>query len=176
MGRRNASATTADLAIFAKAIAGGIPLSAVTGTRAVMAPIADGRLAHNGTFNGNPIAMAGGCASLGHLADGRTTIYPELERVATRLAGGLAAASPRLTVRQCGPIVHTAVDEPTPIRTVRDRAAGDPPTHARFIEALLALGVHATPRGLWYVSTTHTDTEIDATVAAAAEAAAEVFV
>ena len=75
-GAQERLATTADLAIFAKAIAGGIPLSAVTGTRAVMAPIADGRLAHNGTFNGNPIAMAAGCASLGHLADGRATIYP----------------------------------------------------------------------------------------------------
>ena len=174
-GAQERFAQTADLAIFAKAIAGGIALSAVTGSRAVMAPIADGRLAHNGTFNGNPIAMAAGCASLGHLADGRATIYPELDRLAARLAVGLEAASPRLTVRQVGPIVHTAVDEPADVRTVRDRAAGDPMTHARFIEALLGRGVHATPRGLWYVSTAHTDAEIDATVAAATEAAEEVL-
>ena len=137
-GAQERLATTADLAIFAKAIAGGIPLSAVTGSRTVMAPIADGKLAHNGTFNGNPIAMAAGCASLRHLSDGRATIYPELERVATRLATGLAAVTPRLTVRQCGPIVHTAVDEPPHVRTIRDRTEGDPPRHARFIEALLS--------------------------------------
>ncbi|HEV7810075.1 MAG TPA: aminotransferase class III-fold pyridoxal phosphate-dependent enzyme [Candidatus Limnocylindrales bacterium] len=174
-GAQERLATTADLAIFAKAIAGGIPLSAVTGARSVMAPIADGQLAHNGTFNGNPIAMAAGCASVRHLADGRAAIYPELDRVARRLAGGLAAASPHLTVRQYGPIVHTAVHEPSTVRTIRDRAQGDPHTHARFIEALLSRGVHATPRGLWYVSTTHTDVEIDATVAAAADAASDVF-
>lgn len=166
---------TADLAIFAKAIAGGIALSAVTGSKEVMGVIADGHLAHNGTFNGNPIAMAAGVACLRHLADGRSTIYPELDRVAARLASGLAAASPQLTVRQAGPIVHTAVGEPADVRTVRDRAAGDRVTHARFIEALLARGVHATPRGLWYVSTAHGDAEIDSTVAAAAEAAAEVL-
>lgn len=161
---------TADLAVFAKAIAGGIALSAVTGSRAVMAPIANGRLVHNGTFNGNPIAMASGVASLRYLIDGRDQIYAELDRLGARLAAGLAAASPRLTVRQVGPIVHTAVDEPADVRTIRDRT-GDPAAHARFIEALLALGIHATPRGLWYVSTTHRDVDIDSTAAAAADAA-----
>ncbi len=164
----------ADLAIFAKAIAGGIALSAVTGSRAVMSPIADGRLVHNGTFNGNPIAMASGVASLRHLMEGRDRIYADLDRLGERLAVGLASASPRLTVRQVGPIVHSAVDEPEVVRTVRDRT-GDPPAHARFIEALLARGVHATPRGLWYVSTTHRDADIDVTIDAAVAAAEEAF-
>ncbi len=144
----------------------------MTGSRAVMAPIADGRLAHNGTFNGNPIAMAAGVATLRHLVEQRARVYPELDRLGGRLAAGLAAASPRLTVRQVGPIVHTAVDEPASVRTIRDRT-GDPAAHGRFIEALLARGVHATPRGLWYVSTAHGDAEIDATADAAAEAARE---
>ena len=162
----------ADLAIFAKAIAGGVALSAVTGSRQVMSPIAEGRLAHNGTFNGNPIAVAAGVACLRHLADNRATIYPELDRLGTRLARGLADASPRLTVRQAGPIVHTAVGEPADVRTVRDRSTGDPDAHGRFIEALLTRGIHATPRGLWYVSTAHTDADIDATLDAAVAAAA----
>ncbi len=157
---RSGSGISADLAVFAKAIAGGVALSAVTGSRAVMAPIADGRLAHNGTFNGNPIAMAGGVASLRYLIDGRDRIYPELDRLGARLAAGLAEASPRLTVRSVGPIVHTAVDEPDEVRTIRDRT-GDASTHGRFIEALLSRGVHATPRGLWYVSTAHHDDDID---------------
>ena len=70
-GAQERTGVRADLAMFAKAIAGGIALSAVTGSRSVMAPIADGRLAHNGTFNGNPIAMAAGVASLSHLVEHR---------------------------------------------------------------------------------------------------------
>ncbi len=171
-GAQERFGVTADLAIFAKAIAGGIALSAVTGTRSVMAPIADGRLVHNGTFNGNPVAMASGVASLRHLIDGRDRIYPELDRLGVRLAAALTAASPRLTVRQVGPIVHTAVDEPDVVRTIRDRS-GDPDAHARFIEALLGRGIHATPRGLWYLSTAHRDVDIDTTATAAAEAARE---
>ena len=84
-------ACTADLAVFAKAIAGGIALSAVTGSRAVMAPIADGRLVHNGTFNGNPIAMASGVATLSHLVDGRDAdLSAELDRL-----GAAAGRRPR---------------------------------------------------------------------------------
>lgn len=172
-GAQERFSVRADLAIFAKAVAGGIALSAVTGSKAVMAPIAEGRLAHNGTFNGNPIALAAGVAAVRHLRDRRESIYPELDRLGRRLANGLRTASTRLTVRQMGPIVHTAVGEPTQVRNVRDRASGDPTAHARFIEALLYRGVHATPRGLWYLSTAHSDEEVDATTEAAAAAAAE---
>ena len=81
-GAQERPGVEADLAIFAKAIAGASPLSAVTGSRAVMAPIADGRLAHNGTFNGNPIAMAGRLRVARAISSsGRATIYPELERL-----------------------------------------------------------------------------------------------
>ena len=172
-GAQERYAVTADLAIFAKAIAGGVALSAVTGSRETMAPIADGRVGHNGTFNGNPLALAAGVAVLHHLADRRATIYPELNRLAARLAAGLTDATPRLTVRQVGPIVHTAVKEPSDVRTIRDRAHGDPEAHARFIEALLSRGIHATPRGLWYLSTAHGEDDIDRTIDAASEAAHE---
>jgi glutamate-1-semialdehyde 2,1-aminomutase len=171
-GAQERLGVAADLAVFAKALGGGTALSAVTGSQSLMAPIANGRLVHNGTFNGNPIAMASGVASLRHLIDGRDRIYPELDRLGARLGAGLSAASRRLTVRQFGPIVHTAVDEPDDIRTTRGRT-GDPAAHARFIEALLARGVHATPRGLWYVSTAHRDVDIYTTAQAAADAARE---
>jgi glutamate-1-semialdehyde 2,1-aminomutase len=165
----------ADLAVFAKALAGGLPLSAVTGSAAVLEVVADRRVAHNGTFNGNPLAVRAATATLTFLRDGGPALYAELERVGDRLAAGLASVSPRLTVRHAGPIVHTAVDEPPDVRNVRDRASGRPDLHARWVEALLRRGIHATPRGLWYVSTAHRDEHIDEAVAAAADAAREVL-
>jgi glutamate-1-semialdehyde 2,1-aminomutase len=137
--------------------------------------VADRTVAHNGTFNGNPLAVRAGIATLTYLRDGGAALYAELERVADRLAEGLAAASPRLTVRHVGPIVHTAVDEPADVRSVRDRSGGRPDLHARWVEALLRRGIHATPRGLWYVSTAHRDEHIDEAIAAAADAATEVL-
>ena len=48
-----------DLICLAKSIGGGVPLAAFGGKADIMATVADGRMAHFGTFNGNPLAMAG---------------------------------------------------------------------------------------------------------------------
>jgi glutamate-1-semialdehyde 2,1-aminomutase len=48
-----------DLICLAKSIGGGIPLAAFGGDYRFMETVVDGRMAHFGTFNGNPLAMAG---------------------------------------------------------------------------------------------------------------------
>jgi hypothetical protein len=48
-----------DLICLAKSIGGGLPVAAFGGKREVMATILDGRFMHMGTFNGNPLSMAG---------------------------------------------------------------------------------------------------------------------
>jgi glutamate-1-semialdehyde 2,1-aminomutase len=164
---------TADLAVFAKAMAGGVAMSAVTGSREVLDPVAAGRPAHLGTFNGNPLAAAAAVATLEHLAANAGEIYPRLHALGARLADGLRAAAPALAVRQVGPILNTAIGEPPEVRDVRDRATADSAAHARFVAALLKRGVHTTPRGLWYLSTAHGEEEVDQTIAAAGEAITE---
>lgn len=47
-----------DLICLAKSIGGGVPLAAFGGKKEIMEAVSDGRLAHFGTFNGNPLAMA----------------------------------------------------------------------------------------------------------------------
>jgi len=48
-----------DLQTFAKSIGGGVPVAAFGGKRAFMEVISDGRMPHFGTFNGNPLSLAG---------------------------------------------------------------------------------------------------------------------
>ena len=48
-----------DLITLAKSIGGGVPVAAFGGKAKYMQAVADGRLGHFGTFNGNPLAMAG---------------------------------------------------------------------------------------------------------------------
>ena len=160
----------ADLAVFAKAIAGGVPLSAVTGPRAILEMVGEGRPAHHGTFNGNPLAAAAAAATLGYLVEHRATVYPHLHGVMGRLAAGLRSSAPGLTVRQVGPVLHTSIGEPENARNARDRAPGDAAAHARFVQGLVAGGVHTAPRGLWYVSTVHGDEHIDHAIEAAGKA------
>jgi glutamate-1-semialdehyde 2,1-aminomutase len=160
----------ADLAVFGKAMGAGVAISAVAGRRDVLEVVSDGVVVHNGTFNGNVLALAAAAATLTHLRDGRDTVFPRLEALGDRLAAGLRALGTPLIVRNLGPIVHTAIGEPTDVRSVRDRASGDIAAHSAFVEELLPRGVHGTPRGLWYVSTAHTEAEIDRTIEAAAVA------
>ena len=49
---------TPDLITLAKSIGGGLPLAAFGGKREIMEVVVDGRMAHFGTYNGNPLVMA----------------------------------------------------------------------------------------------------------------------
>ena len=48
-----------DLITIAKSIGGGVPVAAFGGKKEIMETITNGSMAHFGTFNGNPLAMAG---------------------------------------------------------------------------------------------------------------------
>ena len=56
-----------DLKVLGKAIGGGIPLSAVAGSREIMDEIVPGVVAHAGTFNSNPLAVTAGCITLSEI-------------------------------------------------------------------------------------------------------------
>ncbi len=63
-GATAAYGVTPDIVCLAKALGGGIPVSAIGGTAAVMDLIADGTYEQVGTFNGNPLSMAAARATL----------------------------------------------------------------------------------------------------------------
>ena len=66
-GAQERYGVTADLAIFAKALGAGVAVAAVTGPARLMDVVAAAGCVHNGTFNGNGLAMAAGVAALDYL-------------------------------------------------------------------------------------------------------------
>ena len=72
-----------DLACFAKAVGGGVPMGAFGGTASVMDIIGKGA-AQQGTFNGNPLAVAAGLAALTEVLTKEA--YDHLGRLGTQLA------------------------------------------------------------------------------------------
>lgn len=167
---------TPDLTTLGKALAGGMQLSALVGRADVMAEIAEGRVAHAGTFNSHPVAVAAGQATLRVLDEQRDTVYPTLFSLGRRLAEGLRAAGARagvpLLVSEAGPLVQTYVTGATAVRDYRDFAATDRAATNRLHGLLLERGVNVVPRGLWFLSTAHTAEDVDAAVAVAEEALA----
>lgn len=58
---------TPDIITLAKSIGGGVPLAAFGGKKKFMDYVGNGKMPHYGTFNGNPLAMAG-VRAMDHIA------------------------------------------------------------------------------------------------------------
>ncbi|TCC50807.1 aminotransferase class III-fold pyridoxal phosphate-dependent enzyme [Kribbella capetownensis] len=160
-----------DLSAFGKAMAGGMQVSALVGTREVMGSIADGTVAHAGTFNSHPVAMAAADAVLRHLDEHRDTVYPPLAAAGQRLMAGLRESAERhgvpMLVDGPGPVFQTYLTDQAAVTDYRSFAACDRAAMARFHAGLYAAGINIVPRGLWFLSTEHTDEQIDETIQAA---------
>ena len=101
-----------DLIVTAKGLAGGMPLSAVTGRAEIMdAPHVGGL---GGTYGGNPVAVAAALAVLETIeADGLVDRAREIEKTMLERLGRIQADDPRLgDVRGRGAMVAIELVEP----------------------------------------------------------------
>ena len=178
-GAQERTGVIPDLAVLGKALGGGMPISAVCGSAAVMDEAASGRVAHVGTYNANPVCAAAAIAAIGVLESGGRRLYEELENEGVALAETLrheaAVHGLPLTVNQVGAAAHAFWSD-TPVKTHADTLAADGDAYRMFAKELLNSGVHVIPRGLLYVSTAHGDrerTDMQVGVRAACKATAE---
>ncbi len=167
---------TPDLTTMAKALGGGFPVAAIGGRREIMDLVSDGAVLHAGTYNANVVATAAASASLDVLAQPGT--YERLFRLSERLMSGfgeiLGRAGAPVQVQGVGPMFQFWFSE-TPVRNYRDAAAHlNSPKYAALARALHERGVLVHPSNieLWFVSTVHTDADIEATLQAFEDAVA----
>ncbi len=168
---------TSDLAIFGKAMAGGMPVSALAGRTEIMDFISDGKVAHAGTFNSHPVAIAAAEATLRILDEQRDEIYPRLFRLGTALMEGIRGAAAKagvpLLVDGPGPMFQIYLTSEDRVRDYRGFAATDRAKMVRLHGLLLDRGVNMVPRGLWFLSSAHTDDDVERTIAAVGSALAQ---
>jgi glutamate-1-semialdehyde 2,1-aminomutase len=165
---------TPDLAAFGKAMAGGMQVSAIAGRHEVMDAISDGRVAHAGTFNSQPVAMAAAAAVLAVLDEKRAEIYPPMHALGQRLMAGIRECGRRhgvpMLVDGPGSVFQVYLTDQPSVRDYRDFAACDRARMIRLHELLLERGVNIVPRGLWFLSTAHTQLHVDQTLEAVDDA------
>jgi glutamate-1-semialdehyde 2,1-aminomutase len=163
-----------DLIALAKSIGGGLPLAAFGGKSEVMAAVVDNRMAHFGTFNGNPLVMAGvramdRIATDEALAAAEALNMQALNRIADIIDQyELPAHVVGFGVKGC---VTWAID---PVRNYRDYKATDFEVAELAWLWSLNRGI-ITPPGLdeqWLISLAHGQREIDLLVEDFAELAA----
>lgn len=174
-GAAELTGVTPDLALFAKVVGGGFPLAAFGGRADVMSELAPaGAVYQAGTLSGNPVAVAAGQAQL-RLLD--ADAYARLRTLADRLAGGLESAFTQagvpVAVPQVGSLFSLFFTE-TPVRDYASAREADTSRYAAFFHGMLSRGQYFAPSTYEavFVSLAHSQDDIDATVTAAADVAA----
>ena len=159
---------TPDLATFAKGIAAGFPLSAVMGKREIMGLIASGKVMQGGTYNSHPLVMAAANATVAYLERERAHVYSHLQAMGERLGAGFAAICERSGVPGAGDAGRArraaVVYETQVFFDYRDTLDRDAEMFKRFQGALAERGVRATSRGTFYISTAHSEADIEETL------------
>ena len=131
---------TPDLTVLGKALAGGLPLACLAGTAEHMDLISRGEVAHAGTFNSNPVAIAAAAATLAELERDGGAAYEQLHATGRRLMEGCGARPPRPACRcwSTGPAPCSRRTSPTRPRS-STTAASPPPTRPRMTRLQAAL-------------------------------------
>jgi glutamate-1-semialdehyde 2,1-aminomutase len=146
----------ADITTMGKIIGGGLPVGALGGSADVMEvfdPRRASYLDHGGTFNGNPMTMAAGCASLDLLSDEQIEKINALgANLADRFKEVFVDASFPVSVTNVGSLLQLHLGTSGEIRNYKDVNLAEPLLD-RFHAACLEEGIYFARRGLLNVST-----------------------
>ena len=163
-----------DLTTLGKVIGGGLPVGAFGGRRDIMEQIAPlGPVYQAGTLSGNPVALAAGLATL-ELASAEG-FHARLDASARRLVEGLQAqadsAGIGFTTNQVGGMFGYFFSAESTISRFDQVTRCDMETFQRFYHGMLQAGVYLAPSAYeaGFVSSTHTDSVIDASLDASAQ-------
>ena len=157
---------TPDLSIFAKAMGSGYPISAIVGKREWMDCIASGEVIHAGTMNSSNPTIAAALATIRVLEKEKP--YERMFYLGKKLMNGLRAVGEEtkqnLMVSGMGPMFNTFFAVDGLPKDYRGTLYADKGKLSRFVIGLQEEGIRIIGRGLWYISTVHTEAEIEYTL------------
>ena len=164
---------TPDITCMGKVIGGGLPVGAYGGKREIVERMApSGPIYQAGTLSGNPLAMTAGYTTLSLLTP---EVYAELDRKAARLEAGFRENADRLgaplTINRVGSMVCPFFTR-QPVVNFETARTSDLELFRRYFAAMLDLGVSLAPSQFegMFVSTAHTDEDIEKTIEAQGKA------
>ena len=163
---------TPDLTTLGKILGGGLPCGAFGGRAEIMESLAPlGPVYQAGTLSGNPLAMAAGIATVGHLLE-HPELYEHLDRTTEAMAAGVAGIAAEhgipLATNRVGSM-FTWFFQPGPVTDFTTAAHSDTSLFGRFHRGMMEAGVWLPPSQYEaaFVSATHGRAEIDLLLEAA---------
>ncbi|KIX91272.1 glutamate-1-semialdehyde aminotransferase [Staphylococcus microti] len=160
-----------DLTAFGKIVGGGLPIGGYGGRQEIMEQVAPlGPAYQAGTMAGNPLSMKAGIALLEVLE--QEGVYERLDRLGEKLEQGLQAAINKYQVKATinrvkGALTVYFTDEKVTHYEQADQSDGE--AFAKFFKLMLHQGINLAPSKYeaWFLTTEHTDEDIEKTIAAA---------
>ena len=165
-GAQRVLGITPDLTILGKALANGFAVAAIVGKKEIMDLIGEAKVMHGGTYNSQSVSMAATVATLQLLQS--QAPHQAIAQTGTALMEGL-----RELFTHHG-ISHEIVGYPA-VFNVRfdlqgptDYRSAMKANRAKYLDfafELLQRGVRILPRGTWFLSSAHTESDIAKTLA-----------
>jgi glutamate-1-semialdehyde 2,1-aminomutase len=169
---------TPDLTTLGKVIGGGMPVGAFGGRRDIMAHLAPlGGVYQAGTLSGNPVAVAAGLKTLELVA--KPGFFEALATRTASMVNGVIDAAKEAGIAMSGASLGGMFGlyfrEVLPTRYAEVMQA-DRERFNNFFHAMLRRGVYLAPSAFeaGFVSSAHTASDVEATIAAAREAFVEI--
>ncbi len=167
----NYNAVKPDLIAMGKIIGGGLPIGAYGGKREIMEQVAPlGPAYQAGTLAGNPASIRAGMACLDVLE--APNVYQQMNALGEKLEDELLRLAKKsgvpITINRLGG-GFTVFFGNHQVVNYEDAKRSDSKAFAVFFKAMLARGVHLAPSKYeaWFLTTAHTEKEIDKTLEAA---------
>lgn len=169
-----------DLTTFGKIIGGGLPVGAYGGKEEIMSLVApSGPVYQAGTLSGNPLAMSAGFAALNYIKN-HPEVYDDLEIKSKRLEEGmkknLQEIGKNFTINRAGSMMTLFFTE-REVKYYDDAVSSDTKLFAEYFHQMLRRGVYLPPAQFeaFFVSTAHTEDDINKTLDAQREAFKDLF-
>ncbi len=168
-----------DISCWAKALGGGVPVSAVSGKAEYMDMIAPGRISFGGTYFANNLSMAGTLANLKMLHRGGEDLYARFGRMTEKLDKGLTEAGHdakiSVLVQSVNGMLQFFFTRRKKIANYRESLQIDWNLYLRHQQLLLDKGIYIHPDNYERItfSSAHTEKDVDRFLAVVRETFAE---
>ena len=175
-GYQERAGLTPQMTCLGKIIGGGMPLAAYGGKREIMEKIAPlGPVYQAGTLSGNPVCVSAALATIERLD---AALYTKLESLGARLEAGFTASLAKHEVEGCVQRVGSMITlffGKGPIRNFTEASACDTKRFGAWHRGMIERKQYWPPSQFEaaFISGTHTDADIDATIAASDEVLAK---
>lgn len=163
----------ADICTLAKSIAGGMPMSAVTGKKKIMDVFREKSVLGPGTFNGYALGITAANTTISLLEKDNGAVYKKIKEVQNALIEGILECCEKhkvdIKITEMPGAFFTlfgAKGGRSKAYTDEDLVGFDPEVFGKFKDAMEEEGIILMGAGRWYIGAGHTMEDVDRTLEA----------